>query len=190
MVSGSVAAILYGEPRLTHDVDFVVVLRSEDIDRLRQAFPVPEFYLGPPGWSAWVRSRTNPARDAEDIRELVVNVRQPNRDDHGQETSADFLNFISCKGCLHSLSEQFPASIYIRDEDFLASRNPLRLGSDGHQDGRRVCLGVDEVEAADGRVRPRIFPGALEETRHGSVLAAVGAAASPGHDQCRVVRRS
>jgi hypothetical protein len=34
MVSGSVAAILYGELRLTHDVDFVVLLRSEDIDRL------------------------------------------------------------------------------------------------------------------------------------------------------------
>ncbi len=48
MVSGSVAAILYGEPRLTHDVDFVVLLRSEDIDRLRQAFPVPEFYVPPP----------------------------------------------------------------------------------------------------------------------------------------------
>lgn len=31
LVSGSVAAILYGEPRLTHDVDFVVFLRSEDV---------------------------------------------------------------------------------------------------------------------------------------------------------------
>ena len=30
IVSGSVAAILYGEPRLTHAVDFVVFLKSED----------------------------------------------------------------------------------------------------------------------------------------------------------------
>jgi len=29
LVSGSVAAILYGEPRLTHDVDFVVGRSSQ-----------------------------------------------------------------------------------------------------------------------------------------------------------------
>ncbi|HXI54408.1 MAG TPA: hypothetical protein VNH84_23000, partial [Candidatus Saccharimonadales bacterium] len=33
LVRGSVAAILYGEPRLTHDVDFVVFLRPEDVSR-------------------------------------------------------------------------------------------------------------------------------------------------------------
>ena len=48
IVSGSVAAILYGEPRLTHDVDLVVFLRSEDVSRLREVFPPPEFYLPPP----------------------------------------------------------------------------------------------------------------------------------------------
>ena len=43
IISGSVAAILYGEPRLTHDVDLVIFLRSEDVPRLREAFPSPEF---------------------------------------------------------------------------------------------------------------------------------------------------
>jgi hypothetical protein len=47
MVSGSVAAILYGEPRLTHDVDFVVFLRDDDIHRLIEVFPSPEFHLPP-----------------------------------------------------------------------------------------------------------------------------------------------
>jgi hypothetical protein len=47
IVSGSVAAILYGEPRLTHDVDFVVFLKGEDIRRLREAFPSPAFYVPP-----------------------------------------------------------------------------------------------------------------------------------------------
>lgn len=47
IVSGSVAAILYGEPRLTHDVDFVVFLREGDIQPLSEAFPSPEFYLPP-----------------------------------------------------------------------------------------------------------------------------------------------
>jgi hypothetical protein len=47
IISGSVAAILYGEPRLTHDVDFVVFLRSEDIQLLQEAFPSPAFYVPP-----------------------------------------------------------------------------------------------------------------------------------------------
>ncbi len=32
VVTGSVAAIFYGEPRLTHDVDFVVFLRHADVE--------------------------------------------------------------------------------------------------------------------------------------------------------------
>jgi hypothetical protein len=44
MVSGSVAVIIYGEPRLTHYVDLIVVLEREDIARLREAFPPAEFY--------------------------------------------------------------------------------------------------------------------------------------------------
>jgi len=48
LVSGSVAAMLYGEPRVTHDIDFVVFLRHNDIARLPTAFPPPEFYIPPP----------------------------------------------------------------------------------------------------------------------------------------------
>lgn len=47
MVSGSVASILYGEPRLTNDVDFVIFLRATDLARLPETFPSPEFYLPP-----------------------------------------------------------------------------------------------------------------------------------------------
>lgn len=47
IVSGSVAAILYGEPRLTHDVDFVVFLRTGDIPRLQEAFASPDFCFPP-----------------------------------------------------------------------------------------------------------------------------------------------
>lgn len=48
MVSGSVASIAYGEARLTHDVDIVVEILREHIDRLTAAFPQTEFYLPPP----------------------------------------------------------------------------------------------------------------------------------------------
>ena len=47
VVTGSVAAIFYGEPRLTHDVDFVVFLNSADIQKLAETFPSPVFYLPP-----------------------------------------------------------------------------------------------------------------------------------------------
>lgn len=45
LVSGSVAAMLYGEPRVTHDVDLIVFLRADDILRLGSVFPAPEFYV-------------------------------------------------------------------------------------------------------------------------------------------------
>jgi hypothetical protein len=43
----SVAAFLYGEPRFTNDLDVVVFLRQDDIQRLADAFPSPEFYVPP-----------------------------------------------------------------------------------------------------------------------------------------------
>jgi hypothetical protein len=45
VVSGSVASIMYGEPRLTNDVDFLVFLQKRDIARLHEVFPSPEFYV-------------------------------------------------------------------------------------------------------------------------------------------------
>ena len=48
MVTGSIASILYGEPRVTHDVDLVVVLRDRVSARaLIGAFPLNEFYCPP-----------------------------------------------------------------------------------------------------------------------------------------------
>lgn len=47
MIGGSVAAILYGEPRLTHDIDFVLFLRKTEIPKLVEAFPETDFYLPP-----------------------------------------------------------------------------------------------------------------------------------------------
>lgn len=47
IVGGGVAAILYGEPRFTNDLDLVVFLRHTDIPRLVEAFPAPEFYVPP-----------------------------------------------------------------------------------------------------------------------------------------------
>jgi hypothetical protein len=48
IVTGSVASIFYGEPRLTLDVDLVVFLNDKDIARLAEIFPSSDFYLPPP----------------------------------------------------------------------------------------------------------------------------------------------
>jgi hypothetical protein len=46
-VTGSVAAIIYGEPRLTHDVDLVVRLPPSDAPKIQAAFPDALFYCPP-----------------------------------------------------------------------------------------------------------------------------------------------
>lgn len=47
LISGSVAAMLYGEPRVTLDIDFVIFLRADDVAQLPNVYPQPEFYLPP-----------------------------------------------------------------------------------------------------------------------------------------------
>jgi len=47
MITGAAASIIYGEPRLTNDIDLVLDLRKADIHKLVQAFPLEEFYCPP-----------------------------------------------------------------------------------------------------------------------------------------------
>lgn len=46
-ITGSIASIIYGEPRLTHDVDLILNIRANDIDNFISAFPLDEFYCPP-----------------------------------------------------------------------------------------------------------------------------------------------
>jgi hypothetical protein len=45
LVTGAVASIAYGEPRLTNDIDIVADLKEEHVDGLVRAFPPDDFYL-------------------------------------------------------------------------------------------------------------------------------------------------
>lgn len=59
IISGSVAAMLYGEPRVTHDIDLIVFLRTDDIVKLTQLYPRPGFYVPPPEVIAVEMARQN-----------------------------------------------------------------------------------------------------------------------------------
>ena len=48
MITGAVASIIYGEPRMTNDIDLVVDLKADGADRFADAFPIEEFYCPPP----------------------------------------------------------------------------------------------------------------------------------------------
>lgn len=47
IITGSVASMVYGEPRLTNDVDVVLDITKFDIPRLFKAFPEVDYYLPP-----------------------------------------------------------------------------------------------------------------------------------------------
>jgi len=47
MVTGSVATILFGEPRLTNDVDLVVSIRKEQAETFAKLFSLPGIYCPP-----------------------------------------------------------------------------------------------------------------------------------------------
>jgi hypothetical protein len=49
MVVGGFAAIFYGEPRLTIDVDIVIDMRWEHIRPFVAAFPIPDYYVSEEG---------------------------------------------------------------------------------------------------------------------------------------------
>lgn len=47
MVTGAVASIIYGEPRITHDIDLVVELNNKNAEALANKFPLDVFYCPP-----------------------------------------------------------------------------------------------------------------------------------------------
>jgi hypothetical protein len=56
-ITGSVASMAYGEPRLTNDIDIVADLRVEHIPALVERFPHPEFYLSAEAVGRAIRRR-------------------------------------------------------------------------------------------------------------------------------------
>lgn len=47
IITGSVAAIVYGEPRLTHDIDIVIMLKRKHVESFMKLFPLENYYCPP-----------------------------------------------------------------------------------------------------------------------------------------------
>jgi hypothetical protein len=47
MVTGSAASIIYGQPRMTHDIDLVLALDVQDAKKLTLIYPESDFYCPP-----------------------------------------------------------------------------------------------------------------------------------------------
>jgi hypothetical protein len=58
MITGATAAIVYGQPRVTNDIDVVLALGEEHVSMLLMAFPASEFYLPPESVIRAERSRS------------------------------------------------------------------------------------------------------------------------------------
>jgi hypothetical protein len=57
MVTGSIASSLQGEPRLTHDLDFLLEIAAEQVPLIVAAFPPPEFYISEDAAAEAVRTQ-------------------------------------------------------------------------------------------------------------------------------------
>lgn len=47
VITGAIASIIYGEPRLTNDLDLVLNIKTGDLDRFMNLFPLEQFYCPP-----------------------------------------------------------------------------------------------------------------------------------------------
>ncbi len=57
MVAGGFAAIFYGEPRLTVDIDIVADVKLSHVQPLLEAFPFPDYYLNEEAMRDSIRRR-------------------------------------------------------------------------------------------------------------------------------------
>jgi len=139
MVTGSVGAILFGEPRLTNDMDVVVEMSTDAVSGLCRTFPPPDFYLPP----------------AEVIRSEVDARRQFNLIHVGTGSEVDFIirkdrEFSQTEFSRRirvPFSEQFQASSATPEDIILSKLEFDQSGeSEKHLDEIRGILRISENE--------------------------------------------
>jgi hypothetical protein len=141
-VTGSVAASIYGEPRLTADVDLVLLLKAGDLDALLAAFPDSSYYVPPRE-----HIRLELARDARGMFNLIH---------HASQFKADI--YLAARDPWHAfaLAKRRRANLgaagaWIAPPEYVILRKLeyLREGAQGkHVRDVRYMLAVTEVDRA------------------------------------------
>jgi hypothetical protein len=139
MVVGSFASMVYGEPRMTHDVDIVIDILPGDARKLNQLFSSEEFYIPP----------------KEVINAEIINRGQFNLIHH---ESGIKIDFIIRKNGEHSKSEfarKCKSSFWPEGEVYLASPEDVIIkkldffregGSEKHLRDIRGILAHTEID--------------------------------------------
>ena len=141
-VTGSVAASVYGEPRLTADIDIVLLLGIQDIAALRAAFPDAAYHV-PPDETL----RLELARDARGMFNLIH---------HASQFKADI--YLAARDPLHAWAlahrrriELGDGGAWIAPPEYVILRKLEYLregGQDKHVRDIRFVLAVSEVDRA------------------------------------------
>jgi hypothetical protein len=79
LITGSVAAMAYGEPRLTNDIDIVAAIEERHIGDLLKAFPADEFYVDEETMieAIWKHGQFNIIRPASGLKVDII-IKQNN----------------------------------------------------------------------------------------------------------------
>ncbi len=141
-VTGSVAASVYGEPRLTADIDIVLLLSIRDIAALRAAFPDSAYYV-PPDETL----RLELARDARGMFNLIH---------HASQFKADI--YLAARDPLHAWALEHRRRIsleesgaWIAPPEYVILRKLEYLregGQDKHVRDIRFVLAASKVDRA------------------------------------------
>lgn len=141
-ITGSVAASVYGEPRLTADIDVVLVLRATDIPALRSVFPGNEYYVPPEE-----TLRIEAARSSRGMFNLVH---------HATQFKADL--YLAARDPLHAWAlahrrriELAPGGAWIAPPEYVILRKLEFLregGSDKHVRDIRYIVAATALDRA------------------------------------------
>lgn len=135
MLVGSVASSFYGEPRSTHDIDFVMAILPPDVERLAESFEKPGYYLS-----------------EEAIREAVARGNPFNLIDSHTGSKADFWPLKSDpyhQTCFNRRKKQkiFENDTYIATpEDLILTKLEWYKLSGGSEVQFKDALGIYEVQ--------------------------------------------
>lgn len=139
MVVGSVGSIVYGEPRMTKDMDLVVNLVASDARRIEAMFPFDDFYCPP----------------AEVLRHEIVQRGQFNLIHHDTGLKIDLIIRKSSPHALEEFARRRKVTLWEGFDAYVASPEDIVVkkldyfregGSQKHLDDIRGILATTPLE--------------------------------------------